>query len=83
VTGYNNGVSTILGTVQSLEERYFLKRVPANSWDDLTFFEAKTQGNYDWLHRVQYLKKLIRQRFAGTLVRNLAADPVKSFNAGH
>ena len=47
VTGYNNGVSTILGTVQSLEERYFLKRVPANSWDDLTFFEAKTQGNYD------------------------------------
>src|SRR6266513_1050879 len=71
VTGYNNGVSTILGTVQSLDERYFLKRVPANSWDDLTFFEAKIQGNYDWLHRVQYLKKLIRQRFAGTLVRNL------------
>jgi peptidoglycan/xylan/chitin deacetylase (PgdA/CDA1 family) len=83
VTGYNNGVSTILGTVQSLDERYFLKRVPANSWDDLTFFEAKIQGNYDWLHKVQYLKKLIRQRFAGTPARNLAADPAKSFNTGH
>jgi peptidoglycan/xylan/chitin deacetylase (PgdA/CDA1 family) len=83
VTGYNNGVSTILGTVQSLEERYFLKRVPANSWDDLAFFEAKIQGNYDWLHNVQYLKKLILQRFAGTPIRNLAADPAKSFNTGH
>jgi len=82
-TGYNNGVSTILGTVQSLDERYFLKRVPANSWDDVKFFEAKIEGNYDWLHNVQYLKKLIRQRLAGVPVRNLAADQAKSFGTGH
>jgi peptidoglycan/xylan/chitin deacetylase (PgdA/CDA1 family) len=59
VTGYHDGVSTVLGTVQSLEERFFLRRVPANTWDDLDFFRAKLEGDYDWLHWPQRIRKRI------------------------
>jgi peptidoglycan/xylan/chitin deacetylase (PgdA/CDA1 family) len=59
--GYGNGVSTIIGSVQTLEEKYFLKRLPANSCDDLQFFQAKLEGDYDWLRSPQYLKKLMRK----------------------
>jgi hypothetical protein len=48
--------------VQSLEERFFLKRLPVNSWDDPTFFQSKLEGDYDWLRRPQYLKKYIKKR---------------------
>jgi peptidoglycan/xylan/chitin deacetylase (PgdA/CDA1 family) len=60
--GYQNGVSTVIGSVQSLEERFFLKRLPVNSWDDPTFFQSKLEGDYDWLRRPQYLKKYIKKR---------------------
>jgi peptidoglycan/xylan/chitin deacetylase (PgdA/CDA1 family) len=60
-SGYDNGVSTVIGSVQNLEERFFLRRLPVNSWDDLKFFRAKLDGDYDWLRIPQYLKKLIRR----------------------
>ena len=58
--GYQNGVSTIIGSVHSLEEEFFLKRLPANSWDDIELFRAKLEGNYDWLYPLQFLTKWIK-----------------------
>ena len=57
--GYKNGVSTVIGSSHSLEDHFFLRRLPANSKDDLALFRAKLEGDYDWLHTAQYLKKLL------------------------
>jgi peptidoglycan/xylan/chitin deacetylase (PgdA/CDA1 family) len=59
--GYQNGVSTVIGSVQCLEERFFLKRLPVNSWDDPTFFQSKLEGDYDWLRRPQYISKFVKK----------------------
>ena len=60
--GYENGVSTVIGSVHALEDKFFLKRLPANSWDDPALLQAKLEGDYDWLRRPQYLKKWIQKR---------------------
>jgi hypothetical protein len=39
------------------QNKYFLPRIPVNSWDDEQFFQAKIEGGYDWLHWAQALKK--------------------------
>jgi peptidoglycan/xylan/chitin deacetylase (PgdA/CDA1 family) len=57
--GYANGVSTIIGTADRTGDRFFMKRLPANSRDDLRLFQAKLEGAYDWLHALQYASKLI------------------------
>jgi len=62
--GYQNGVSTIIGSTHGIEDRFCLKRLPANSWDDPTFFAAKLNGDYDWLGNVQYLSKSLKARFS-------------------
>ncbi len=51
--GYHDGVSKVVGTVQSLEERFFLRRMPVNTRDGIALFEAKLEGDYDWFHTVQ------------------------------
>ncbi len=58
--GYAQGVSTCIGTAYPKEDPYFLRRLPINSLDDSTFFSAKLQGGYDWLHKVQYATKQLR-----------------------
>ena len=58
--GYENGVSTILGTAQRNSDRFFLPRIPVNTWDDLPFFQAKLDGAYDWLHVPQVLAKFVK-----------------------
>ena len=58
--GYNNGVSTIIGTAGSRSDPFFLPRLPANSWDDLPFFRAKLEGGYDWLYVFQYASKSVK-----------------------
>ncbi|MFZ0564010.1 MAG: polysaccharide deacetylase family protein [Terriglobales bacterium] len=58
--GYTSGVSTIIGTKHSTDDRYVLKRVPVNAWDDPKLFEAKLEGSYDWMYWPQYLKKHIK-----------------------
>ena len=57
--GYHQGVSTRIGTVRGREDRYFLRRLPMNSLDDVSLFSAKLQGGYDWLHTIQYGSKLL------------------------
>ena len=61
-TGYHHGVCTVIGSEQSLEERYFLRRLPVNNWDDRALFRSKLRGDYNWLHTAQYIKKLIRRQ---------------------
>jgi len=55
--GYENGVSTVIGTAGRDHDRYFLPRLPVNSHDDLRFFQAKVEGGYDWLHTPQRFYK--------------------------
>jgi peptidoglycan/xylan/chitin deacetylase (PgdA/CDA1 family) len=57
--GFENGVSTVIGRAQRKNNRFFLPRLPVNSWDDPWLFEAKLKGGYDWLHWPQLLKKQI------------------------
>jgi peptidoglycan/xylan/chitin deacetylase (PgdA/CDA1 family) len=59
-SGYEQGVSTRIGTASRQEDRYFLRRLPMNSLDDLPLFDAKLQGGYDWLGKVQYGYKLMK-----------------------
>jgi peptidoglycan/xylan/chitin deacetylase (PgdA/CDA1 family) len=56
-SGYSNGVSTIIGMADVSNDRYFLNRLPINSWDDSRLFQAKLEGGYGWLHGLQYLSK--------------------------
>jgi peptidoglycan/xylan/chitin deacetylase (PgdA/CDA1 family) len=61
-SGYRSGVSTIIGRVRQSDNPFFLKRLPVNSHDDPRFFRAKLEGGYDWLHKVQYVSKLMSAR---------------------
>jgi peptidoglycan/xylan/chitin deacetylase (PgdA/CDA1 family) len=67
--GYENGVSTVIGSTHSPEDKFFLKRLPVNSWDDAALFQAKLAGDYDWLRAPQYLQKWGKKLVAGTNVR--------------
>jgi len=58
-TGFDYGVSTILGRAGRNSNKYFLPRLPVNNWDDLSLLRAKLDGGYDWLHWLQLLKKSI------------------------
>jgi len=57
--GYKHGVTTILGRANRKTNRFFLPRLPVNSLDDPSFFRAKLEGGYDWLHWPQLLKKYV------------------------
>ena len=57
--GYEAGVSTILGRANRKSNRFFLPRLPVNTWDDPQLLRAKLEGGYDWLHWPQLLKKSI------------------------
>ena len=58
--GYENGVSTTIGTARASDGRFFLRRLPVNSGDEFRLFDAKLQGSYDWLHAMQYAHKICR-----------------------
>lgn len=57
--GFQNAVTTILGRAGRNSNPFFLPRLPVNNWDDQLFLQAKLEGGYDWLHRLQRLKKII------------------------
>ncbi|MGH9678802.1 MAG: polysaccharide deacetylase family protein [Candidatus Acidiferrales bacterium] len=42
--GYENGVSTILGTAGAADNWFFMPRLPVNSFDDLRLLSAKLEG---------------------------------------
>lgn len=57
--GFDYGVSTILGRASRTSNRFFLPRIPVNSYDDPALFRAKLEGGYDWLHWPQLAKKFV------------------------
>jgi peptidoglycan/xylan/chitin deacetylase (PgdA/CDA1 family) len=57
--GFQNGVTTMLGRASKRHSKFFLPRLPVNTWDDQSFLLAKLEGGYDWLHWPQRLKKVI------------------------
>jgi peptidoglycan/xylan/chitin deacetylase (PgdA/CDA1 family) len=59
--GYEVGVSTVIGRARSSDHRFFLPRLPVNTWDDLALFQAKLEGGYDWLHWPQWFYKKLLQ----------------------
>lgn len=63
-SGYSVGVSTIIGTASQRHDKFFLPRLPANSYDDLTLFRAKLERGYDWLHVPQMLYKSLKSGLA-------------------
>jgi peptidoglycan/xylan/chitin deacetylase (PgdA/CDA1 family) len=57
--GYQYCVTTAIGTVDPSKLEFFLKRIPINKHDDMTSFLTKLSGGYDWMHRIQYVKKAL------------------------
>ncbi len=55
--GYQNGVSSAIGRAKPGDTRFFLPRLPVNSWDDVELLRAKLEGGYDWLHWPQWFYK--------------------------
>jgi peptidoglycan/xylan/chitin deacetylase (PgdA/CDA1 family) len=55
--GYENGVSTIIGTAGPAHSRHLLPRLPINLYDDVALFAAKLEGAYDWMHMAQWAYK--------------------------
>jgi peptidoglycan/xylan/chitin deacetylase (PgdA/CDA1 family) len=59
--GYDNAVSSIIGTLSPSNDRFLVPRIPINSYDDLHLFQAKLHGAYDWLHAAQYVRKMMER----------------------
>lgn len=62
--GYKNAVSTIVGSANNATDPFLLPRLPVNTSDDQSFLRAKLNGGYEWVHTLQYAKKVIAARFA-------------------
>ena len=58
--GYQYAVSTVIGTAKRSDDRFVLKRLPVNSWDDSKLLRAKVEGGYDWLHLCQFAAKVLK-----------------------
>ncbi len=56
---YQNGVNTEVGVNGKGEDRFFLKRLPVNSSDDIRFFQSKLEGGYNWIRSFQRFYKNI------------------------
>lgn len=56
--GYKNGVCTIVGRAKRDSDPLFLERLPVNSCDDDTLFDAKLVGAYDWIATAQHISKM-------------------------
>jgi peptidoglycan/xylan/chitin deacetylase (PgdA/CDA1 family) len=57
---YQSGVCTIVGRAKCSSDRFFMERLPMNSFDDTALFQAKLDGDYDWISRSQYLVKVAK-----------------------
>jgi len=59
LAGYENGVSTVVGTADRATNRLFMKRLPVNSCDGVPLLRAKLEGGYNWVHAAQYTSKFL------------------------
>jgi peptidoglycan/xylan/chitin deacetylase (PgdA/CDA1 family) len=65
--GYQNGVCTVVGRANHRSEPLFLERLPVNSCDDNSLFDAKLNGAYDWISTSQYISKMVRSRLRSSV----------------
>ena len=72
--GFQNGVSTVIGRARSEDSRFFLPRLPLNSWDDPVLLEAKLCGAYDWMHFPQWLHKYLHHNV--TMMQKSSEQPL-------
>jgi len=71
--GFKNAVTTHVGTNGSVQDPYCLRRLPVNSYDDISFFENKITGAYNWMGTIQTAwKKMHSIRFRNHLSHKLA-----------
>ncbi|HTS19756.1 MAG TPA: polysaccharide deacetylase family protein [Verrucomicrobiae bacterium] len=78
-TGYRCCATTAVGRVKPGDDVYRLKRLPANSSDDIALFRAKLEGCYDWLEVPQRAFKSWKFRFLGSDKRGEdSSDPVST-----
>jgi peptidoglycan/xylan/chitin deacetylase (PgdA/CDA1 family) len=71
--GYRNAVTTIIGSAATDTNPYLLPRIPINTHDDLDLFDAKLSGAYDWMHAVQFARKLLRKPVSSKLCQAATA----------
>lgn len=60
-SGYRYGVTTRIGTTMRKDDKHFLKRIIINNFDNSFFFKTKLNGGYDWLYKLQFFVKSIKQ----------------------
>lgn len=58
--GYRYGVTTRIGTSDASDNRFFLRRLPINSGDDMPLFAAKLRGAYNWVALAQSVVKRLK-----------------------
>ncbi len=58
--GYSCSVTTIIGTAGKADDPLSLKRLPVNTSDELSLYQAKIEGGYDWVHSIQHAFKSLR-----------------------
>lgn len=58
--GYENCVTTRIGRARTNDDPFQLKRLPVNSADDASLFQAKIEGAYDWAALPQFVSKTIK-----------------------
>ena len=72
--GFENGVSTIIGRARPGSNRYYLPRLPVNSWDDAALLRAKLEGGYDWMHWPQWFNKFLHHNVS-LMQRSTRGEP--------
>jgi len=65
--GYQQAVTTVVGTAKAGGDRFLLPRLPINAHDDLSLFRAKIERAYDWMHLPQSAWKFVQS--CGSAVR--------------
>lgn len=59
---YRVGVTTVIGRASPAENSLTMRRLPVNECDDEPLFNAKLAGSYDWLAKVQKLRRRVLRR---------------------
>jgi peptidoglycan/xylan/chitin deacetylase (PgdA/CDA1 family) len=67
--GYESAVTTRIGTANTEDDIFMLKRIPMNSGDEVAFFTLKLEGAYDWLQHFQYFSKLFNEKISSLNVK--------------
>jgi peptidoglycan/xylan/chitin deacetylase (PgdA/CDA1 family) len=80
MSGYHDGVAKIIGTKHTREERFFLRRIPINTADQISLFAAKLEGDYDWLHGAQSIAQTVKRLWPKADGNDLSAQDDEAFS---